>query len=238
MSGSVYGVLLLSGFVGSLGHCLGMCGPLVLMVGLQLPARGLAAAPYHLLYHLARVAVYALLGAIVGAVGSLLGLGSGLNRLAGAISLILGLVVVLLGLGYLGWLPLGWLPLGRLDASGAWVSRAMGRALKRGGFLGVVLLGAINGLLPCGLVYSALLLAATTAGALPAALGMALFGLGTLPALVVVGLGAGTLSARFRQVLTRVAGVVIVVAGLQLALRGLAALGAIPHLQVGGLVIW
>jgi sulfite exporter TauE/SafE len=233
MSGSMYGVLLLSGLVGSLGHCLGMCGPLVLMVGLQLQTRGLAAVPHHLLYHLARVAVYALLGAIVGAVGSLLGLGSGLNRLAGAISLVLGLVVMLLGLGYLGWLPLG-----RLDASAGWLSRAMGRALKRGGTLGVLLLGAINGLLPCGLVYSALLLAATTGGPLPAALGMALFGLGTLPALVVVGVGAGTLSARFRQVLTRIAGAVIVVAGLQLALRGLAALGAIPHLQVGGLVIW
>jgi sulfite exporter TauE/SafE len=233
MSGSVYGVLLLSGFVGSLGHCLGMCGPLVLMVGLQLPARGLAAVPYHLLYHLARVAIYALLGAIVGAVGSLLGLGSGLNRLAGAISLVLGLGIVLLGLGYLGWLPLG-----RLDGSSGWLSQAMGRTLKRGGGLGVLLLGAINGLLPCGLVYSALLLAATTGGALPAALGMALFGLGTLPALVVVGLGAGTLRARLRQVLTRIAGAVIVVAGLQLALRGLAALGAIPHLQVGGLVIW
>jgi sulfite exporter TauE/SafE len=233
MSGSVYVVLLVSGLVGSLGHCLGMCGPLVLMVGLQLQTRGLAAVPHHVLYHLARVGVYALLGAIVGAVGSLLGLGSGLNRLAGAISLALGLVVVLLGLGYLGWLPLG-----RLGASAGWLSQAMSRALKRGGSLGVVLLGAINGLLPCGLVYSALLLAATTGGVLPAALGMTLFGLGTLPALVVVGLGAGTLSARFRQILTRVAGTVIVVAGLQLALRGLAALGAISHLQVGGLVIW
>jgi sulfite exporter TauE/SafE len=233
MSGSVYGVLLLSGLVGSLGHCLGMCGPLVLMVGLQLRARGLAAVPYHLLYHVARVAVYALLGAVVGAVGSLLGLGSGLNRLAGARSLALGLVVVLLGLGYLGWLPLS-----RLDGSGGWLNQAMGRALKRGGSAGVVLLGAINGLLPCGLVYSALLLAATTGGALPAALGMILFGLGTLPALVVVGVGAGTLSARFRQVLVWIAGAVIVVAGLQLTLRGLAALSAISHLQVGGLVIW
>jgi sulfite exporter TauE/SafE len=224
MPGGVYAVLLLSGLVGSLGHCLGMCGPLVLMVGLQLQTRGLAAVPYHLLYHLARVGVYALLGAIVGAVGSLLGLGSGLNRMAGAISLALGLVVVLLGLGYLGWLPVG-----RLDGASGWLSQAMGR---------VLLLGAINGLLPCGLVYSALLLAAATGGALPAALGMALFGLGTLPALVVVGVGAGSLSGRFRQVLTRVAGVVIVIAGLQLALRGLAALGVIPHLQAGGLVIW
>jgi sulfite exporter TauE/SafE len=229
----VLGVLLLSGLVGSLGHCLGMCGPLALIISLQWPTRGLAAIPYHLLYHLTRVAMYGLLGAVVGAVGSLLGLGSGLNRLAAVVSLALGLAVVFLGLGYLGWLPLG-----RFDGITGWSSQAMGRALKRGGFLGVVLLGAINGLLPCGLVYSALLLAATTGGALPAALGMALFGLGTLPALVVVGVGATTLSARLRQVLTQLAGLVIIVAGLQLALRGLAALGVIPHLRIGGLVIW
>lgn len=233
MGGGVYGVLLLSGLVGSLGHCLGMCGPLVLMVGLQFRARGLAAIPHHLSYHFARITVYALLGAIVGAIGSLLGLGSGLNRLAGAVSLSVGLAVMLFGIGYLGWLPLG-----RLDASAGWLSGAMGKALKRGGSLGALLLGGLNGLLPCGLVYSALLLTATTGGPLPGGLGMFLFGIGTIPALVVVGVGAGTLSVRFRQALTRVAGVVIVVAGLQLALRGLAALGAIPHLQVGGLVIW
>jgi sulfite exporter TauE/SafE len=229
----VYGALLLSGLLGSLGHCLGMCGPLVLMVGLQLRARELAAFPHHLLYHVARVAIYALLGAIVGGIGSLLGLGGQLRGVAGILSLALGLVVVLLGLGYLGWLPLG-----RLDASVDWLSGAMGHALQRGGSLNVALLGALNGLLPCGLVYSALLVAATAGGPLPGALGMALFGVGTVAPLLVVGVGAAALGARFRQALTRVAGALIVLVGLQLALRGLAALGAVPHLHLGKLMLW
>jgi sulfite exporter TauE/SafE len=228
----VYGALLLSGLLGSLGHCLGMCGPLVLMVGLQLRTRERAAWPYHLMYHAARIAVYALLGAAVGALGALLGLGGRLSHFAGVVSLVLGLVVVLLGLGYLGWLPLG-----RLDASADWLNRAMNRAL-RGGSLGVVLLGALNGLLPCGLVYSALLVAATAGGPLPGALGMVLFGVGTVAPLLVVGVGAAAVSARFRQALTRVAGALIVLVGLQLALRGLAALGAVPHLHLGKLMLW
>jgi sulfite exporter TauE/SafE len=232
-TGSVYGVLLLSGLLGSVGHCLGMCGPLVMMMGTQFKAGGLPGVPYHLLYHSTRIAVYALLGAVVGAIGSLLGLGSRLNSLAGVVSLILGLGVVLFGLAYLGWLPLG-----GLQGGGAWLSRAMGRALKRGGLGGVVLLGALNGLLPCGLVYSALLVAASTAGLFPAALGMILFGAGTIPALLVVGLGAGVLSARARQAMSRVAGVLIAVVGLQLMLRGGAALGLVPHLRLGALVIW
>jgi len=233
LSTGVYGILLLSGVLGSLGHCLGMCGPLVVMVGVQLRARGLAGTPYHLLYHGTRIVVYALLGAIVGGVGSLLGMGSQLSLVAGIVSLLLGLIVVLFGLGYLGWLPLG-----RLEKTGDWMSRAMGRALQQGGLLGVALLGALNGLLPCGLVYSALLIAASIGGSLPGALGMALFGIGTIPALLIVGMGAGALSVHVRQTLTRVAGILIIVAGLQLALRGLATLGAVPHLQLGGLVIW
>jgi hypothetical protein len=100
------------------------------------------------------------------------------------------------------------------------------------------LLGALNGLLPCGLVYSALLLAATAGGPLAGGAGMAVFGLSTVPALFVVGVGAGALSTRWRQVLLRVAGAFIVLVGVQLALRGLAGLDTVPHLKIGGLMIW
>jgi hypothetical protein len=203
------------------------------MMGLQVTKRGVAGAPSHLLYHGSRIAVYAVLGAALGAIGSLLGLGASLNRVAGVLSLALGLGVLAFGLGYLGLLPLG-----KMEGRGAWLERAMGQAFQRGGREGVMLLGALNGLLPCGLVYSALLVAATTGGPLPGALGMVVFGLGTLPALLVVGLGAGALSPRVRQTLGRVAGVVIVLVGIQLVLRGLAALGVIPPLRLGGLVLW
>jgi sulfite exporter TauE/SafE len=230
---AVFGALLLSGLVGSLGHCLGMCGPLVIMVGLQLKGSGRSGLPYHFLYHSARIAVYALLGALVGIIGSLLGLAGPLSNVAGVASLLLGIGVVLFGLGYLGWLPSR-----SMEGSGAWVSRAMGGALKRGGTAGVALLGALNGLLPCGLVYSALLVTASTGGPLFGGLGMVFFGAGTLPPLLLVGMGAGAVSVQARQRLTRIAGGVIILVGLQLALRGLAALGVAPHLHLGRLVLW
>jgi sulfite exporter TauE/SafE len=229
----MYSTLLISGLLGSLGHCLGLCGPLMVMVGLQLRSRGPAALPAHLLYHGARIAVYAVLGAFIGGLGSLLGVGSGLSHAAGIAGLVLGGGVILFGLGYLGWLPLG-----RLDAPSRWLNKAMGRAIKQGGSLGIVLLGALNGLLPCGLVYSALLMTASAGGPVPGAVGMVLFGVGTLPALLVVGLGAGALGVRLRQALVRVVGAFIVVIGLQLVLRGLATFGAVPHLQWGGIVFW
>jgi sulfite exporter TauE/SafE len=230
---SVFATLLLGGLVGSLGHCLGMCGPLVIMVGLQLKSSGRSGLPYHLIYHAARIAVYALMGAAVGAIGSLLGLAGRLNDIAGVASLLLGAGVILFGLGYLGWLPLG-----RMEGGGAWLTKAMGRALKQGGSAGVVVLGGLNGLLPCGLVYSALLVAASTGGPLSGGLGMVFFGVGTLLPLLLVGMGATAVSVQARQRLTRIAGVLITVVGLQLLLRGLAALGAVPHLHLGRLVLW
>jgi sulfite exporter TauE/SafE len=232
-SSTIYPILLLSGLLGSLGHCLGMCGPLVLMLGIQLRAQGGGAFPKHLLYHLSRVAVYVLLGAVVGGAGSLLGFGGPLGQVAGIVSLLLGVAVVLLGLGYLGWVPFR-----RAGSTGDWLNRAMGRALRLRGVLGVVLLGALNGLLPCGLVYSGLLVSATAGGPAAGALGMLAFGLGTMPALLVVGVGGGALSARLRQILARVAGVFLVLVGAQLILRGLAALAVVPHLHWGGVMFW
>jgi sulfite exporter TauE/SafE len=228
-----FGALFLSGLLGSLGHCLGMCGPLVTMFGIQLKARRPAGWPYHLLYHASRLGMYVLFGATAGGLGSVLGLGDSLGKVAGTVSLLLGLGVVLLGMGYLGWLPLG-----RIEGAGAWLSRAMSWALQQGSSARVLALGALNGLLPCGLVYSALLVAASTGGPLTGAAGMVVFGLGTLPALMAVGVGAGALSARVRQVFVRVAGVLILVVGLQLALRGLAAWGVVPHLHLGRLMLW
>jgi sulfite exporter TauE/SafE len=235
----IYGALFVSGLLGSLGHCTGMCGPLVTMVSAQLRARESKILLPQLSYHGARLLVYALLGAVAGAVGSMVGLGSHLSRLAGGVSLILGLGVVLLGLGYLGWLP----PVG-LQLADKWFARAMGWTLQRHSLAGVGLLGGLNGLLPCGLVYSSLLVAASSGRMLPAALGMLAFGTGTIPVLLVVGLGAGRvrLSAvggvRLRQAMARVAGVLIVLAGLQLILRGGAALEVVPHWKVGGVMIW
>jgi len=227
-------VLFITGLLGSLGHCLGMCGPLVLMVGSQFGELTWSAAlPRYLLYHVARIAVYAILGAFVGVFGSLLGLGGRLSLIGGAVSWVIGIGVILLGFGYLGWLPLG-----RIEGKGAWVGRKMKQALNKGGLFGLVSLGALNGLLPCGLVYSALLASLAAGSPLKSALSMAAFGAGTIPVLVVLGLGGGMLSGRVRKIMSRAAGVLIVLVGIQLILRGSAGLGWIHHLKIGNFMIF
>ena len=223
----------MSGLLGSLGHCLGMCGPLNLMVAAQMRKNALPALPNFSLYHAARVLIYVLLGALVGALGSLLGLSHQLTALGGAVSLLLGIAILLLGAGYLGWLRA--FP---LEGASRWWNAALSRALKQGGWRGVALLGVLNGLLPCGLVYSALLLAASTGAVWRGALGMALFGLGTFPALLALDLGAGALSVRFRQGMMKLAGALMLLVGLQLVLRGGAALHLWPHLHLGGIALW
>jgi len=225
--------LLLSGLLGSFGHCLGMCGPLNLIVTARIRENDLPLGLSMVIYHAARIVVYILLGTLVGALGSLLGLSTHLTGIGGVTSLALGLTILLLGLGYLGWLPsLAW------EGAGGWWNKALSSALQRRGGYGVALLGAVNGLLPCGLVYSALLLAASDGHAWSGALGMAAFGLGTFPALLGLDLGAGALEIRFRQSMVRLAGALMLLVGSQLLLRGGAALGIWNHFHWGSIALW
>jgi sulfite exporter TauE/SafE len=230
---SILGILLLNGLVGSLGHCTGMCGPLVVMLGIKTQAGGMPAVTRHVIYHSARVAVYVVLGAAAGGVGALFGLGSGLGAWSGTISLLLGLMLLLVGLGTVGVLPLS-----QVTGPGSWLDRAMGKALSHKGIEGLVLMGALNGMLPCMLVYSSLLIAASSGSAPHAALGMLVFGIGTMPVLLVMGMGAGALSVQLRSSFLKISGVLITIVGLQLVMRGLAAWGVAPHLHLGGWMIW
>ena len=251
-AGTTLGALALAGLLGGLGHCAGMCGPLVALAGIKLRERGAAGADpaaggaartgraplfvvgSTLVYHGARVGVYTALGAIVGTAGSLFGTASGITALAAAVSLVLGAAVITLGLGYVGLLP----PI--LQERGAnWWDKAASWALRRPGKSGAGLLGALNGLLPCGLVYGALLVSAGTGSAAGGALCMLVFGLATLPALVIIQTGAAALLEPGRRVwLVRAAGVIVLLIGIQLLLRGLAALGVVPSLYLGGLMLW
>jgi sulfite exporter TauE/SafE len=228
-----YGILFITGLLGSLGHCMGMCGPLVIMVGSQTQGTGWQRSWWFLGYHLARISIYVLLGVIVGAIGTVIRMGSQWHQLMGLLSLILGVGVVLFGFGYLGWLPFG-----HLDSSGKIVTNQISKVMHQGGSYSSLLLGGLNGLLPCGMVYGGLMVAAATGTILSCATGMLFFGLGTLPALLLVSLGSGLLSFRFRQAVVRIAGVFMIVVGFQLVLRGLAALGWISHVHIGKFMLW
>lgn len=231
------GAMLLAGLLGSLGHCAGMCGPLVILVGLRLPEQGVRALPLFGLYHLGRLLVYALLGALAGAAASVLGLGLAVRHASGWISLSLGLALVLLGIAYAsgGTAPVP-------QAAAALVGRSISRLLRSrhswSPRLAMLVLGALNGLLPCGLVYASLLIAAASGSPATAALGMFLFGFATLPVLLVLGGGANAISAETRTRLMHIAGIFIAAVGVQLVLRGLAGLGMINHVMIGSVMLW
>jgi sulfite exporter TauE/SafE len=154
-------------------HCVVMCGPLTLAI---LPRRNRGAA---ILYHGARVMTYGVLGVATGAAGHLAIL-AGLERV---LSVIAGLALIWAAAGRMGWASAG-RGLSRHVTAG--VVRAAGAARARwhaSSPAGIASAGVLNGLLPCGPVYAALIAAAAFGDSRLSAGFMLAFGAGTLPAL-------------------------------------------------------
>ncbi|MAT43695.1 MAG: hypothetical protein CL609_15265 [Anaerolineaceae bacterium] len=235
MNISILSALFISGLLGSFGHCLGMCGPLILMVSAQIKKTGKQAAPLWFLYHGSRIFVYIVLGSIVGGLGSLIGFGSSLSKVAGAFSILLGLGIILFGFSYLGWIPFG-----KLKGFGWWWGNTINKVMEIGGWRGVIILGFMNGILPCGLVYSALLAAAASGSISGGAAAMFSFGAGTVPVLLVLAMGASSIRqrAKLRSTLTKIAGIFMLLIGTQIILRGLSALHLVSGFKIGKVVLW
>ena len=194
--------LLLAGLAGSVVHCTAMCGPFVLgqvADGLaRMPAARMCQAArlrgaLLLPYHAGRLLTYATLGAAAGWLGGL--------RLPQVVP---GALLALAATGFLLLALRRWQPalagpgVGSTGGWGAGLAALAGRR-PRGVALGLAL-----GLLPCTMVYAALA-AAASAGALFGGLGMLAFGLGTVPALLAVGLLGHTAGRRWQVAMDRVA---------------------------------
>jgi sulfite exporter TauE/SafE len=205
----VAGVVL--GLAGSV-HCTAMCGPLVAVAS----PRGWHAA----LYHGGRVAAYIVIGLAAGALGGG-AVAAGLGRW-----LAVAVAALLLFHAAAEWRLLGRRNgVGRLARPIAALARDAGRWARRQPRLAPFLLGAANGLLPCGLVYAAATAAAGLGSALTGALMMAAFGAGTTPLLAGVGASAAALGARFPPRWRRAAPAALVAIAALIAVRGLAMYG-------------
>lgn len=198
------------GLVGSL-HCAGMCGPLAL----ALPVAGKTRSDFvlgRLLYNLGRILTYMLLGAVFGLVGqsfALAGFQKWVSLVAG-VAILLGLVASLrIGLG----LP--------ITKSVMWLKASVGRLLQQRTFGSLFLLGSLNGLLPCGLVYVAATAAAATGSLQLGVFSMALFGMGTLPVMLGMGLAGRKLQGMLNFKLQRLVPISLAVLGVLLILRGM-----------------
>jgi sulfite exporter TauE/SafE len=231
------------GLLGSVGHCVGMCAPFVLFVSRRYAggagrARALAVQGW---YTAGRVVTYSLLGALAGALGAAVQTAGALVGLRRGALLLAGLVLVVWALVALAdagtWRPAlagrvgTWRPAlagrsGSRDPSSAGFNTAtlFARlsALLKGRAPGhPFAAGLFLGLLPCGFLYSAVIGAVALGDALRGASALALFGLGTAPALLGLSL-ADELLARNRVLLNRLAQVFILVMGARFLWRGLA----------------
>jgi sulfite exporter TauE/SafE len=210
--------LFFAGLAGGFGHCIGMCGPIV--ASFSMGGGGRSIVP-HLLYNLGRIMTYTFLGALLGFTGSFVGLFSSIGILQQVVMGVTGLFIVLMGLASTGWVPFGnilsscapFMPVIRKMLSIFDASRSTGVWFP---------MGIALGFLPCGLSYTALLAAARSGmeaadhftGMMQGGLMMLVFGLGTAPALLLVGTLAGRIGETARTRFYKLAGLIMIATGL------------------------
>jgi sulfite exporter TauE/SafE len=229
-------VLLTTGFLTGLSHCVGMCGSLVGAFSMQQKTiRSSITAPL-LMYQAGRITTYVLIGIITATIGAglqLAALGQGLQV---GLSIFIGMLMLIIGLALMGkFISLRWI---ESAALAKWASTLIGRLMTSGHAAAPVGLGMANGLLPCGPVYAMALLAATASSPLKGGLIMLFFGLGTLPAMMGMGFVSARLSVSLRKRLYRFAAILIIIIGLQQIMRGLALAGVVAHFHIGQIMIW
>lgn len=198
---------LILGLLGG-GHCLGMCGGLMGALTLAIPPEQRGRRLQLLLaYNLGRILSYAAAGLLFG----LAGWAVASSPAAMLLRIVAGLLLISMGLYLGGW----WSGLTRIEAlgRGLWrhIQPVASRLLPVSSLPRALLLGALWGWLPCGLVYSTLLWAASQGDALDSGLLMLAFGLGTWPVLLATGMAAERLTALLRRRGVRMAGGLLVI---------------------------
>lgn len=208
---------LVLGLLGSVAHCVGMCAPFVMVVSRHYtpPAGRHAVAMAQAWYNSGRIITYVLLGGVAGALGHAVdraGAWMGLQRTAAAVA---GLILV-------AWALVALFGLGRGASEGGALFAGVARRIRGRVPAHPILIGMFLGLLPCGLLYSAVLASATQGGLAQGATAMALFGIGTAPALLGLSLADHLIGSR-RPLLNRLSHAFVLVMGLWYLWRGLAA---------------
>ncbi|HEN8713027.1 TPA: sulfite exporter TauE/SafE family protein [Pseudomonas putida] len=201
------GSALVLGLLGG-GHCLGMCGGLMGALTLAIPPEQRGRRLRLLLaYNLGRVLSYACAGLLLG----LAGWAVASSPAALALRVVAALLLIAMGLYLAGW----WSGLTRIEAlgRGLWrhIQPVATRLLPVSSLPRALLLGALWGWLPCGLVYSTLLWAASQGNAGYSATLMLAFGLGTWPVLLATGLAAERVNSLLRRRSVRMAGGLLVI---------------------------
>lgn len=195
-------------------HCIGMCGPLAMAIPIN-RSSNLRVLWGILQYNSGRISTYTLLGFLIG----LIGLTATTFGVLQWISIVSGAFMVLFA--WRTWF------VHKLEQKLAsfgiqrFISFGMGNLLAGNSPFKLFLLGALNGFLPCGMVYLGLANALLSGNSFGGALSMALFGLGTFPAMIFVGFAANKVSSGVRSAFSKLVPVILTITGILVMLRGM-----------------
>lgn len=210
----MYYLAFILGLTSSL-HCVGMCGPIALALPVH-KRSGVGKVLGVSLYNLGRVGVYAGLGFLVGGVGFVAHMGNWQQWLSvGA-----GVLLLIGAVGSYQW----WQGIAVPGFLKKWVlliQQNIQSRLSKQGFASLTVMGMFNGLLPCGMVYLALVSAVATTDSGSSALYMAAFGAGTFPAMLTTALLGQWASVSWRVAFKKMTPYLIGLAGIVLIVRGL-----------------
>jgi uncharacterized protein len=201
-------------FLGSFGHCIGMCGGIVLAystIKIDPASSKISKSAAHLLYSFGRVLTYSMLGALFGTLGSVIQFS---NTSRGAVLIVVGIAMILAGLSLMGKLKFLTLIEHSFSSSNLY-KVTFKKILNSKSNYSFFALGMLNGLLPCGFVYFFAITAAGTGDPMLGALVMAIFGMSTIPAMFGVGFLASLASATsFRNMMMSLSSVAVLLYGV------------------------
>jgi len=201
-------------FLGSFGHCIGMCGGIVMAYSSTKIGEGWSKqeqAISHISYSLGRVVSYAILGAIFGLLGSVAAFS---DTSVAVLFTVAGIAMILSGLSLLGKIKF----LSKIEhsvSSTSWYKNTFKRLLHSDKKSTFFFLGMLNGFLPCGFVYFFAITAASTASPLYGAIVMTIFGISTIPALFSLGFFVGMFKNHsIRNTLVKIAAILVIAFGV------------------------
>ncbi len=207
-------------FLGSFGHCIGMCGGIVVAystIKIDPKSSKVSQGVAHLLYSFGRVFTYSILGAIFGAIG---GVATFSNNANGALLIFAGIAMILAGLSLMGKIKFLTL-IEHSFSSSSFYKNAFKRVLNSKSNVSFFILGMLNGLLPCGFVYFFAITAASTADPLYGALVMAIFGVSTIPAMFGLGfLTSLATQTSFRNMMMSLSSIAVILYGAYTVYNG------------------
>ena len=207
-------------FLGSFGHCVGMCGGIVIAYSstkIRSEWSKKLQAMVHLLYSFGRITTYTILGALFGLVGGVVTFD---NLTSGILLLVTGSTMVLIGLSLMG--KIKFLTTIEHSCSKSPLYQSTFKSLiGSDSLMSFYLLGMLNGLLPCGFVYVFAITAASTGSPIWGAFVMFIFGLSTIPALFSLGFFVGLFKkTNLRDLFVKLASYLVIGFGIYVAYLG------------------